>query len=119
MQDSLLILFAKNPVPGQVKTRLAAAFGAREAARVYCAITEMLLAELTPPAEGAEYDMAVAFAPADAADANAVERLADGLLAEDPLLRAFASFPAPAKQRERYFLKNSLNGFLGWVREKR
>jgi glyoxylase-like metal-dependent hydrolase (beta-lactamase superfamily II) len=57
--------------------------------------------------------------PADAADANAVERLADGLLAEDPLLRAFASFPAPAKQRERYFLKNSINGFLGWVREKR
>ncbi len=56
---------------------------------------------------------------AEAGDANAVERLVDGLLAEDPLLRAFDSFPAPAQQRERYFLKNSVNGFLGWVREKR
>jgi glyoxylase-like metal-dependent hydrolase (beta-lactamase superfamily II) len=55
----------------------------------------------------------------DAAAGDAVERLAAGLLAEDPLLRAFADFPAPAQQRERYFLKNSINGFLGWVREKR
>ena len=50
---------------------------------------------------------------------DTVERLAEGLLAEDPLLRAFAGFPAPAQQRERYFLKNSVNGFLGWVREKK
>jgi hypothetical protein len=61
----------------------------------------------------------IAAHPADAADADAVERLADGLLAEDPLLRAFAGFRAPAQQRERYFLKNSISGFLGWVREKR
>jgi glyoxylase-like metal-dependent hydrolase (beta-lactamase superfamily II) len=61
----------------------------------------------------------IAAHPAEAADADAVERLAEGLLAEDPLLRSFASFPAPAQQRERYFLKNSINGFLGWVREKR
>jgi glyoxylase-like metal-dependent hydrolase (beta-lactamase superfamily II) len=55
----------------------------------------------------------------DAADADAADRLVEGLLAEDPLLQAFAGFPAPAQQRERYFLKNSINGFLGWVREKK
>jgi hypothetical protein len=39
----------------------------------------------------------------------------DGLLAEDPLLGAFGLFPQPAQERERYFLKNSVSGFLGWL----
>jgi glyoxylase-like metal-dependent hydrolase (beta-lactamase superfamily II) len=51
-----------------------------------------------------------AFAPEEA-----VERCAQGLLAEDPLLGAFGLFPEPARERERYFLKNSISGFLGWV----
>lgn len=41
---------------------------------------------------------------------------AEGLLREDPCLAAFDAFPAPVQRRERYFLKNSINGFLGWVR---
>ena len=45
----------------------------------------------------------------------AVARCVDGLLAEDPLLGAFERFPPPARQRERYFMSNSVNGFLGWV----
>ena len=49
--------------------------------------------------------------PAD----EAVERCAEGLLAEDPLLASFSAFSKPAQERERYFLKNSVSGFLGWV----
>jgi hypothetical protein len=44
-----------------------------------------------------------------------VEGCAEGLLAEDPRLAAFRDFPAAARKRERYFLKNSINGFLGWL----
>jgi glyoxylase-like metal-dependent hydrolase (beta-lactamase superfamily II) len=46
----------------------------------------------------------------------AVELCAEGLLMEDPCLAAFNAFPAPARQRERYFLKNSISGFLGWIK---
>ena len=52
------------------------------------------------------------------AAAEAVERCAQGLLADDPLLGAFGRFPEPARERERYFLKNSISGFLGWVAGK-
>jgi len=48
--------------------------------------------------------------------AEALEGCAEGLLAEDPCLAAFNAFPAPARRRERYFLKNSINGFLGWLK---
>jgi len=41
---------------------------------------------------------------------------AEGLLQADPCLGAFGAFPAPVQGRERYFLKNSINGFLGWIR---
>jgi glyoxylase-like metal-dependent hydrolase (beta-lactamase superfamily II) len=41
---------------------------------------------------------------------------AQGLLSEDPCLAAFSAFSEPAQRRERYFLKNSINGFLGWIR---
>ncbi len=50
--------------------------------------------------------------PAD----EAVLRCVDGLLAEDPLLAAFDRFPEPARPRERYFMSNSINGFLGWLK---
>lgn len=40
MTDSLLIVFAKAPVPGRVKTRLAAEFGEDRAAGVYRALAE-------------------------------------------------------------------------------
>lgn len=46
---------------------------------------------------------------------EAVQRCTEGLLAEDPLLSAFGLFPAPARERERYFLSNSVSGFLGWL----
>ncbi len=47
--------------------------------------------------------------------AELLEVCAEGLLAEDPCLADFSAFSEPAKRRERYFLKNSINGFLGWV----
>ncbi len=40
-----LLVFAKEPVPGTVKTRLAAALGEREAAAVYRELTEATLAQ--------------------------------------------------------------------------
>jgi len=46
---------------------------------------------------------------------EAVECCTEGLLVEDPRLAAFHDFAAPAQKRERYFLKNSINGFLGWL----
>jgi glyoxylase-like metal-dependent hydrolase (beta-lactamase superfamily II) len=46
---------------------------------------------------------------------EAIEYCAEGLLAEDPLLSAFGLFPTPAQERERYFLRNSVSGFLGWL----
>jgi glyoxylase-like metal-dependent hydrolase (beta-lactamase superfamily II) len=49
------------------------------------------------------------------AAAETLEACADGLLAQDPCLAAFNAFPPPAQRRERYFLKNSINGFLGWI----
>jgi glyoxylase-like metal-dependent hydrolase (beta-lactamase superfamily II) len=47
--------------------------------------------------------------------ASVPEACAEGLLQEDPCLAAFNAFPTPAQKRERYFLKNSINGFLGWL----
>ncbi len=49
--------------------------------------------------------------PAD----EAVQRCAEGLLAEDPLLASFSAFSKPVQERERYFLRNSVSGFWGWV----
>ncbi len=42
--DVVLQIFAKNPVPGHVKTRLATAIGTREAAALYTRLVEMTLA---------------------------------------------------------------------------
>jgi glyoxylase-like metal-dependent hydrolase (beta-lactamase superfamily II) len=53
--------------------------------------------------------------PAD----EAVQRCAEGLLVDDPLLAAFSDFSKPVQARERYFLENSVSGFLGWIRDKK
>jgi uncharacterized protein len=68
MSENLLIMFVKNPEPGQVKSRLAAALGGGEAARVYRAVTEELVSAVGPSSKGAGYAMAVAYSPADAAE---------------------------------------------------
>ena len=68
MHDNLLIMFVKYPEPGQVKSRLALTLGNREAALVYKAIAEGLLSAVVPSSKAAGYDMAVAYAPDDAAD---------------------------------------------------
>lgn len=47
---------------------------------------------------------------------EAVDRCAEGLLAEDPLLASFSALSKPVQERERYFLKNSVSGFLGWLK---
>lgn len=47
--------------------------------------------------------------------AETLEACADELLAQDPCLASFSGFPPAAQRRERYFLKNSINGFLGWI----
>jgi glyoxylase-like metal-dependent hydrolase (beta-lactamase superfamily II) len=44
-----------------------------------------------------------------------LERARAGLLREDPRMAAFDRFPRPAQEREKYFLGNSISGFLGWV----
>jgi hypothetical protein len=53
--------------------------------------------------------------PAD----EAVQRCVEGLLAEDPRLASFSAFAKPVQARERYFLKNSVSGFWGWIRDKK
>jgi uncharacterized protein len=45
---TLLIIFAKEPVAGQVKSRLAAAFGPENAARLAAAFLRDVLAEMAP-----------------------------------------------------------------------
>jgi glyoxylase-like metal-dependent hydrolase (beta-lactamase superfamily II) len=55
---------------------------------------------------------------ADQTEDEAVQLCMQGLLAEDPLLEGFSQFSAPVQDRERYFLKNSLKGFLGWISAK-
>jgi glyoxylase-like metal-dependent hydrolase (beta-lactamase superfamily II) len=49
------------------------------------------------------------------AEGDVLERAREGLLREDPRLAAFGRFPRPAQAREKYFLGNSISGFLGWV----
>ena len=68
MQTNLLIMFVKYPEPGQVKSRLAAALGNREAALIYKSLTERLFCAVTPLYKAAGYDMAIAYAPADAGE---------------------------------------------------
>jgi rSAM/selenodomain-associated transferase 1 len=59
-----LIVFVKAPRPGQVKTRLIAAFGAEPAALLYRLLAEEVIRRTTPA--GRSYERALAFTPADA-----------------------------------------------------
>ena len=43
------------------------------------------------------------------------DRCLDALLAEDPLLAALNRMPPAVCQRERFFLKNSIRGFVGYL----
>ena len=43
----LLLLFLKEPLPGEVKTRLAATLGAEQAVVVYRAMVRLLLMQLS------------------------------------------------------------------------
>jgi len=60
----ILIVFVKEPRPGAVKTRLAAALGDEHAAQLYRALAEAEVRR-TKPARG-EYDRLFFFTPADA-----------------------------------------------------
>jgi rSAM/selenodomain-associated transferase 1 len=59
MAQNLVIMFAKHPEPGRVKTRLAAELGDAEAVRVYRACTELVIAAV---ARGGINEYAVAIA---------------------------------------------------------
>jgi hypothetical protein len=61
-----LVVFVKEPRPGAVKTRLAAAIGDADAAAVYRVIVEALLQATTP--EAGEYERLVFYAPPDAGE---------------------------------------------------
>ena len=37
------------------------------------------------------------------------------LLKEDPLMANFDQLPPDIQERETYFLKNSITGYLGWL----
>ncbi len=55
--------------------------------------------------------------PRDATgDRELVERIALRLRSEDPLLAAFSFFDAGNRVKEEFFLRNSILGFLGYVR---
>lgn len=66
VRGDVLIVFAKAPRPGQVKTRLARTLGDVPAAELYRRLAEATLCRTAPVA--AEYRRVVAFAPADARD---------------------------------------------------
>ena len=64
MSDRTLVVFVKEPRPGAVKTRLAAAVGPEAAAGLYRTLVETVL-EATTPVPG-EYERLVFFDPPEA-----------------------------------------------------
>ena len=66
-QERILLIFAKEPRPGQVKTRLAAEIGADEAARIYQEMGKRIVDQL----RGGGYRSIVCFDPPDAFSALA------------------------------------------------
>lgn len=64
MNPDLLLVFLKEPSPGQVKTRLAQAIGAKAAAELYRLLSEEVLRRTAP--RGSEYQRLVFFAPSQA-----------------------------------------------------
>ncbi len=62
--DNLLMIAARDPVPGTTKTRLGAAIGMERAATLYRAFLQDLAARLTPSATGpVAFDLAWTFSP--------------------------------------------------------
>jgi glyoxylase-like metal-dependent hydrolase (beta-lactamase superfamily II) len=51
-------------------------------------------------------------------DADIIERCLDVLFKEDPNLKAFDIMDSDTKVRERFFLKNSVKGFVGFLKKK-
>ncbi len=51
------------------------------------------------------------------AGGDLLERCAETLLARDPRLEAFGSLSPAAQERERFFMLNSIRGFLGYLKE--
>lgn len=49
---------------------------------------------------------------------NLVDRCMDALLENDPDLAAFTEMSSDSQKREKIFLTNSINGFIGFFREK-
>ena len=45
------------------------------------------------------------------------ERMMELLLSQDPLLADFIKLPKKVQTRERFFINNSLQGFIGWIEE--
>jgi rSAM/selenodomain-associated transferase 1 len=66
VSDCTLVVFVKEPRPGAVKTRLAAAIGDEDAARLYRVFVEAVLVATTPQA--GEYERLVFFDPPEAAE---------------------------------------------------
>jgi rSAM/selenodomain-associated transferase 1 len=66
MSDRTLVVFVKEPRPGAVKTRLAAALGGEDAALLYRLMVEALLAATTP--ELGEYERLVFYDPPEAGE---------------------------------------------------
>lgn len=58
------------------------------------------------------------FESAPAGDDNTLSACLDHLLGSDPLLSGFSSLPPEARDRERFFLRNSLKGYWGYLKEK-
>ena len=69
VNPDLLLVFVKEPSPGQVKTRLAQAIGAKAAAELYRLLTEEVLRRTAPA--GSEYRRLLFFAPPQAGPAMA------------------------------------------------
>ena len=68
MTENLLIIFAKYPESGRVKTRLAAELGDTEALRIYRACSQLVISSADPDGTK-EYRMAIACWPPEKIDA--------------------------------------------------
>jgi hypothetical protein len=52
-------------------------------------------------------------------ESEVLEAAVARLLAEDPLLRTWNRLSPPVQQRESYFLKNSVRGFVGYLADRK
>jgi glyoxylase-like metal-dependent hydrolase (beta-lactamase superfamily II) len=52
-------------------------------------------------------------------DKNLEEKCRNMLLARDPLMKHFSALPPQIREREAYYVGNSIRGFLGWIESKK